>query len=169
MDLQNALDAYKPELAAYFIKYVSNTFERLVAHYGPGLRGVHNSSSARLYRNTIDRFVVNVDPNNHRPNADQMICAERLAKGAVAYADAVVATWKTKIEGKMGLITDAKVRRMGASGTSFIIEGKRGSDMVEIVQNMILNFSGLGTPYNQFPALIYVNGKRVSEKSYKAA
>jgi hypothetical protein len=103
-------------------------------------------------RSTPDGYVIN---------------AEKLANHAKCYADATVEEWLGKINAKLGDLVDAEVKRM--DGVAFLITGSRNDHKVAIEQRMIVNVSARGTPFNQFPARIRVDGKAISEAAYKKA
>ena len=171
--MTNALDtafaAFRPEIEAQYVRHTTRSCERLLEQLGPNLKGVHNdwtwakAFSRRLAcvmtRTGGDRAAgVEVTPVVY------IIDAAKMAVQASNYADAVIAAWRGKINAKIGELSAATVTR--ADGVSFRIAGERDGKQVTIVQQMIVNYRD-HTPYNQFPALIYVDGKKVSEAAYK--
>jgi hypothetical protein len=163
-ELSAAFEAFKPMIAESYARMVSRAFDRMVEQFGPALRGVYNSESAKFYGETVARFTTR---QGNRLSDPVVMDADKLAKGAAAYADAVVMEWAAKVEGKVGELDAAEVKRM--DGIAFLIRGTRGGKKVEIEQQMILKSSPRGTLFNQFPARIYVDGKFTPEAKYKAA
>lgn len=167
--LKAALDAYKPEIAARFDRFIRNTFAAMVEDHGPSLKGAGNSHRwARTLSGTVRPFIRTVLPEGQysgRIGDPYEINEERLKAGAAKYAEQVVESWATKIEAKMGELDSAEVRAMG--NCTFRISGTKLGRNVHIEQNMIVNVSSKGTLFNQFPARIYLEGKAISEAKFK--
>lgn len=163
--LRTALNDFKPQIAADFTRYVERTFARMVERHGPTLAGVYNSNDARAFRTVVAEFIRHAPTTERTARPEKVLDAEALAVGATRYADEVVKAWAGKIARKMGELEDAHVGRMG--DVAFRITGRRGGKDVCIEQQMIFAVSHLGTPYNQFPARLYVNTKFTSEAAYK--
>lgn len=158
-DLTATLVSFKPELVTSYEAMVRSRFERVVAMHGPKLRGVVNCWTwAKVFREFLR-------PSLRLDGGVWSIDESRLALNAERYADAAIEAWRDKITAKMGELENARVVRM--SGVSFQIVGERGGKRVVIEQQMIINVSSQGKPYNQFPARLYVDGKFVSEAAYK--
>ena len=170
LGLRAALEAAKPDVAASYARIVRSTFDRMVADLGPSLKNVGNDWTwARVHRNTValnlGREQIDRPDRPGRPDTRYFIDEERLSRNAAMFADAAVETWEGKIAGKLGELEDAEVRRM--DGARFNITGSRDGRTVRIQQEMIINVSSQGKPFNQFPARIYVDGKFTSEKAYQ--
>lgn len=159
-----AMDAYKPVIAERWVQSMRNLFEDIVAKHGPSLRGLSNCwTYAKVYRNTgLGRFVVSTGEYKNEVNT---LNEERLTAAGMEVAGRVVEEWVGKIAMKMGELEQATAEYV--SGTSFRITGTRGGHDVRIEQQMIINVSRLGTPFNQWPSRIYVDGKAMSEAAYK--
>jgi hypothetical protein len=156
--LADALAAHKPALAQYYTASVERRFANLVQRFGSELRGVYNSDVATLWQ-SIARLA-------KRVNKDQVLDAELVAAAAKEFADATVASWQGKIQSKLGELEEASVSHL--DGYRFQICGLKAGRKVRIEQDMILNFSSKGTPFNQFPARIYVDGKFTPAAKYAA-
>ena len=166
-NLTAALEAYKPNLIEGFSKMVRNVFGRMVEDHGPALKGIYNSERhARMWSVTVSRCAKRVGGDAvARLDTPYEISEEKLLVVAHAYAEAVVESWKNKIEGKMGELEAASVESL--TGGTFLIFGNKGGKEVRIEQTTILKASTKGLLFNQFPARIYVNGKFTSEAAYK--
>ncbi len=157
--LQAALEAHKPALVARYTAMTQSTFSNMVAMHGPALRGISNCwTYARMWSGWISGMT--------RHEGDARILDEaRVAKSAAAYADATIEAWAGKIATKMGEVEGATIHHL--DGAAFRITGTLAGKRVGIDQNMILNVSSKGLPFNQFPARIYVDGKFTSEAAWK--
>ena len=164
-DLTAALDTIRPVLADRYANQVRRAFAVMVEVHGADLRGIHNSwDFARTYRGLVASVLT---WTGHGAHSTCAIDETKLAKVAAAYAEAAVAQWKDKIEGKLGDLTEVNVVRM--AGACFGIKGSRAGRNVWIEQDVIMKSSTKGLLFNQFPARIYVDGKFTSEAKYKAA
>lgn len=159
-NLTAALEAHKPDLEARFVSFTTNRFNRLIEQFGPSLRGIYNSDQCRNW-GAIAGCTVRL---GDRINSEYALDDARLAAAAKSFAEQTVAAWATKIEAKLGDLTDAEVRHL--DGARFRITGTKGDRSVSIEQDMIVNVSPKGTLFNQFPARIYVNGKFTSAAAY---
>ena len=165
-DLQTALEAFRPQIAARYEGFVRGRFAAMLADH-PGLKGVGNSYHyGRTWYHTISQYVdMNWKRIDNQNVSDPKINDADLAQGAAKYAEAVTTAWQAKIEQKLGELENATVQRM--ADVSFTITGTKNGHKVVITQSMIVNVSSKGTMFNQFPALIYVDGKKISEAAYK--
>lgn len=87
-----------------------------------------------------------------------------MKKAAKEYAEAVSNEAMNKINAKLpGLVAQkAKIHF-----PSYTVTGKIGDDVVEITQQSIINRSGLGKLFNQYPARVKLNGRGSSEDAIK--
>lgn len=156
-----ALDAFKPAIAEQYARLVRGTFGRISERFGPTLRGVSSDwTYARAYRSLVSAHV-----STDRASGVVTLDEVKLSNGAARYADAVVIEWAGKIVEKIGALDEAEVRSL--DGARFEIVGTVAGRRVRIEQSMIVNVSPKGTPFNQFPARIYVDGKHTSAAAYK--
>jgi hypothetical protein len=160
MDLNEALAAYKPVLTERYSDLVRSYFARMVKDHGESLKGISGSwTYAKTYRGLVSE-------NLTTENGAKSINGDTLARNAAAYADAAIDGWKDKINAKLGELNEADVARL--NGVAFSISGRDSvGRRIDIEQQMIFKISTLGTPFNQFPARIYVDGKFTSEAAYK--
>jgi hypothetical protein len=172
-NLLKGLGDYAPEIAARFKLNVEYMFGRMVEALGEDLKGVHNSwAYCKQWSETVRPIVKCEYPDNpnaitHSPRDRRIysIDAEKMEKAAAQYAKDTINTWKIKILAKLETLENVEVEHL--TGLTFRIYGTRQGRKIEIQQEMIINCSKNGKLFNQFPALIYVDGKRKSEKKYK--
>lgn len=163
-DLTAALAHLRPELADRYARQVRAAFAGMIKVHGPALNGIYNSwDFARTFRTLVSPVMA----CRHRVCDDVAIDETKLAKAANDYAEAAVAEWLSKIEGKLGNLEDTVVQSFG--GCRYTIYGTRAGKKVAIEQDVIMKSSTKGLLFNQFPARIYVDGKFTSEAKYKAA
>jgi len=167
--LNAALEAIKPELAAQYAGLYRNSFSRMVNALGPELKGVVNSwQFARQYseiRDLIDYVIDPSKPSSQQFNAPKILNEKKVEIKAAQQAHFAVAKWADKINAKLGDLSSVSINRFG--GCQFVIFGNRDGKAVRIEQSVIVKFSSKGLLFNQFPARIYVDGKFTSEAAYK--
>jgi hypothetical protein len=151
-----AFDAYAPVLAADFAAYhihqVSKMIEKGMTSQEAyrANKASHSFAEADGYRLSSKIVAVKTD---------------WLKKCAAEFARLSVEDFVAKLTKKLGSLTDVEVRR--ADGGTFVITGKLGDVNVLVEQNQVFKVSAQGTPFHQWPARIYVNGKFTPEASFK--
>lgn len=156
-ELRAALDDFKPAIATQYADSIRSLYNSMVKDLGPGLKNVGNDWTwARIFNGLVRQYLTG-DRTQLKEDA--------LEAGAVKYAEAAVEAWAGKIEAKMGELDSATVHRM--DGIAFTISGIKHGKEVAIHQEMIVNVSKLGKPFNQFPATITFDGKAISAAAYK--
>lgn len=95
-------------------------------------------------------------------SVNEAVVAKYAARAAAAAFDAMVA----KLTKKVGSLTDIEVSHTSAN-FEFTITGRLGERRVMVYQSRVMNFTTQGKPYHQFPALIYVDGKKTTEANFK--
>ena len=165
LNLTAELETFIPQIAASYEASVIRTYDSMVAKLGPTLRNVSNEwGFARAWTNLVGQYVRR---EGNKMNGATSIDAERLAKGAAAYAAMIVAEWNVKVTAKLECLEDARLLRANVNGASFVITGTRDGKKITIEQIIVHKVSTKGTPFCQFPARIYVDGKFTSEAAYK--
>jgi hypothetical protein len=164
-NLHAAIEAHKPALAASFTSRVESMFGYLVSKFGVRMDGIYNTTSAKVWRETLSPLCSHTRANDLRRSAEYHLNPEKVAKAAAEYANQTTAAWEAKIQAKLGELDSATVHCL--EGVRFRITGTRAGRAVEIQQDMILNVSAKGTVFNQFPARIYIDRKFTSETAYK--
>jgi hypothetical protein len=165
----NALNAQKPALAAMYGRMVEGTYARMVRDLGPTLPGIYNNwTYARLWGNWISRLVIEDFDAARLPRKVRVgfhLDRETIAKEGMRYAEDTIAEFNAKIERKVSGLKNVTVKNINSA--EFVITGTHADGQtVSIVQRHIINVSKLGTPFNQFPARIRIDGKAISEAAY---
>ncbi len=156
-----------PAIAQRYTETVRATYSRLVQQMGgSNMKGIYNRREVFAFR--AIEGCMNISIGSWPENA--MVCTideDKLAAAAARHAEATVTEWAEKIAAKMGELNSATVEAM--DNTSFRVSGTSNGRLVRIEQQMIVNVSSRGILFNQFPALIYVNGKKTPASKYAAA
>lgn len=100
-------------------------------------------------------------------DSNRQLDEARIARRSREQAEALAAQYAAKVEGKAEGMTDVTVSRMDASG-SFVVTGTKADRAVEIRQSVVTKISTKGTWFCQFPALVYIDGRKSTEKALKA-
>jgi hypothetical protein len=158
----------KPQIAADLVDYVERTTARLVAAYtwGGMRKALANAwgADAQAYRNI--RNFWNSDALNG--GANPAIARDYLAKKAAQYADDQVDGFVIKLTRKLGQLTNVEVLVADTGRFECNVRGNLGERRVHVVQDRKLVVNSHGTWFHQWPALIYVDGKRTTEAAFKA-
>ena len=171
MAVSEALEAYKPALVADYQAFVRRQFLVGVERFGPALKGASSQSVSdgekkvkngwrRVYLTYIAPVLVAAVEGESR-SIDEV----RLHAVAAEYADAVAASLREKIMNKAGELDSPVIEHI--SGMAFRISGTKVGKSILIRQSTKLVQNSLGTIFNQFPALIYIDGKFTPEIAYK--
>lgn len=132
----------------------------------------NHPSYARLWSNTMKYLEENRghvwdrDSRSYSPD-DYVLVEEKLSAFCAKWAAAELEDAALKLAAKVADLTEVSVSHVSGNGAWFTVNGKRGADYVRVEQSQIVNVSSRGTIFNQWPSLIYVNGKKVSEAAYK--
>lgn len=166
-DIIIKFDELKPGLAADFTASVTRSVEQLIAKYEGELDSLYSqwSSDANTYRAV--RSFIKYDSNSFRNRRAIGIETEYLAKQAAQYADDQIAAFTSKLVRKLGALDEVEIRGLNVNAFTFDIIGKLGGRRVRVEQNRIINVSPKGNLFHQWPALIYVDGRKTSEKVFK--
>jgi hypothetical protein len=167
--------AFQPaaeKITADFVRYVTNVFNRISQDdvFGPSLncRNAYHRDAAAL--RFIRAFTEEIPGANghlsYRPAAPKRLRAEYLAKCARDYADAQIASFVAKLVKKLEGLDVAEV--INQSGLTFVIKGSLNGHAVLVEQTQVFKVSSKGTPFNQWPARIYVDGKFTPEAKFLA-
>ena len=162
--LDTAFDAYAPVLAAEFVAYHTRVITRLIEKY-EGNFDVWRSftSDGAAYRNS--REFIAYDGGRMSSKAVG-VDANRLQIAGEEYAKFVVVEFISKLVKKLASVTEVEVLWAKGSG-QFTITGKMGERNVTVHQDRVFKISSKGTPFHQWPARIYVDGKFTPEAAFK--
>jgi hypothetical protein len=153
---------YRGALMEQFSRRIRSTFAKVVERYGPTARGVYNDwDYAKVWTETVAPVIVYT-------GRDVSIDEGKLTKFASEWADSEIEDAALKLAGKVANLTDVQLARAMDAAAWFTVTGTHpNGSAVRVEQNQILNVSSQGKVFNQWPALIYVNGKKTSEAAYK--
>lgn len=157
-----AIAEYKPLIINRFKEMNINTLEFLRKRWEHrNWKGIYNDIDVKIF-NSIRNFTTF---NRTKDSTTVIINFEKLEVEAIKYADYTIAEWIVKIKSKVGLLESATIENM--NNCTFKISGNKNDSKVEIIQDMIINYSKYNKPFNQFPARIYINNKAISEAKFK--
>ena len=160
-ELTTALEAHAPRFAEYYREQTTRLFARLTKEYGPALRGIYNSSESYCMA-VINQIT---DRGQSRSVSEPYtLSAGKLEAYADKAAKELVSAWIGKIEQKVGELESPEVCHV--NDYAYMITGIRDGHAVSINQNMIVNVSSRGLLFNQFPARITLDGKKISAAAY---
>ncbi len=149
---------------------VQSQLDRLIHLFGK-TRG-HVSKARRCRRNfgAFKAIAPFLDSQGHRSFTDIQRLDARLdhakvAKAADRFASDTIDAIVAKVLSKVGDLDEAFTLRLQGAG-GFEVFGMVGGSTVLITQKRILNVSSKGKLFNQWPALIYVDGTKVSQKAF---
>ncbi len=159
-ELRSSLESLRPSLEAYFIEHYTNLITRLLGDNG-------RFTSRELYSYDIN-FICSMakDADDTKANGPQVIDLDRIKSYASTYATNLINTYIEKIDSKLGSLESAKVIS-GNQYFEFFVEGIKDGKNVSIKQSMRQNWSANGRPFDQFPALCYIDGKRIKASEFK--
>lgn len=153
---QTAFADFAPVIAADYVGYFTRVINRFIAEG-------KNRDTAYKANREASQFI---EYDGTRFSSKVVgIKQEWLEKQSHAYAKATVEAFVAKLTAKLGALTDVEVKR--ADGATFLITGKLGDRLVSVKQQQVLKFSTHGTPFHQWPARIYVEGKFTPEAEFK--
>jgi hypothetical protein len=161
------LEAEKPAMVQEFITMMQRSFERLREREDwRGLeRGKYGDYARKELQATLSYCTYRY---NHCELADVEFSDEKALKAGEAYAAAIVEEMSYKMGRKLGHLTDVEVTFLRPGANELTLRGRRGEQTVLVAQQRVSHVNQNGTWYQQYPALIYLNGIRVSEAEYKA-
>lgn len=154
-------DVLKPGIKADYINVVRKRFDNVVSAFLGEWYDINKNMPA-----FVRAHAKKVNPNDYGRGAEYMIDEERLEKKAQEYADDQVAAFVRKLSLKLVDLENPELVNVKPHGFEFNIVGTLNGQTVSVVQNIKYTTSKLGTPFVQWPALIYVDGQRVSEKEF---
>ena len=177
-DIRVALEAEKPAIVREFVDYICDYWAGFVAEFGDDGRKYYNSGGHSSWSNegryfnqrrgVIHGFTRRRETTGNYYGVVYLDDAV-VAKEATEYADRIIGKMVAKLESKTGGLSEVEVLSVSPGALEISLRGKRGEDLVKIEQRRIRNTSSLGDRFNQYPSLIYVNGKKTSEAAFKRA
>lgn len=163
--ISKSFDVLVPTIADSYYNTVKSLFDHLHTTYNGNLRGLYNTwgMDGANFRALVAKNI------NHSGSRNDSICTlntDRLAKNAKDYAEDQVARFVIKLEKKLEDLDTVETPNLYGD-LGFNIKGTLGDRHVTVEQRCILKQSSTGKLFNQWPALIWVDGKKLSEKQFK--
>jgi hypothetical protein len=162
----------KPGIAQDYIEQVRFGFENMVKKYESNW-----TKLARMPYGSYDSKRWSFVRNHLRPvsgassygiSEPMEIDEERLTKLANQYAEDQVTAFVEKLALKLVDLDDVTLDHVDPHTFIFKLSGTTNTGkVITVVQNIKYGTSKLGNPYVQWPALIYVDGQRISEATFK--
>lgn len=167
--LQDAFLQEAPAVAARFQEHVKSLHRSLVDRFGPSLEPPLAESLAYQLERTVVRELVGplcrVDPDSPRGADARVLDEGKLEAAARLHATETCLAWHRKAWSKLGELDAATLTRDG--DFEYRVCGLREGHQVTLRQRLILNVSGAGKAFYQFPARLEVDGAAMSEQSYR--
>ena len=163
-----AFDKTKPLIAADYIAHIEKEVSWVIENHADAILNHFKSSKLSSF---IQQRIRQVRPflkmSSDRPDSTVIgTKKEHLEKTATLYADAQVASFTSKLIKKLANLDDCEVSHQSMAGT-FTIKGTIKGKKVVVSQSCVFKISPNGLPFNQWPALIYVDGKFTPETVFK--
>lgn len=159
--IATALAAFTADLATKGATYATALHGRMVQAHGPRLATVgRDFAYAEAFSRTIRPLCTYVD-------GCPVLDADKVAAWAAQWAAAQIADVATKLEAKVPGLEGVSV--VSAFDGWITLTGTRNGHRVRVEQNRITNVSAKGNLYNQWPAHVYVDGRKVAAADFAAA
>ena len=154
-------------MRAEIARLVKRGDHRLTWDSGAELRRTNYAEYTRVHAR-YQNWSGNVVGYREFATHDGVVRADKLAAAAKAYGEKTALSWYWKMATKLGRAPDVQA----VVNPQYIdikvlatVDGHR----VEITQSIVYKVSSRGTPFHQFPALIYVDGKFTTEAAFAKA
>jgi hypothetical protein len=155
----------KPLLVEQYTGYVTRTLEHYMADWEAfSAKGRVQMSYDATWRFVRGFAVMSSDRMSAHPTG---VNTERLNRLAEQNATAQIESFAHKLVQKLGQFGEFEATF--ARGGDFTIKGVVNGHKVVVDQQTIFKISSQGTPFNQFPARIYVDGKFTPAAKYAEA
>ena len=164
---RNAFAPYHARLVEQGTARIRAAYARAVELSGPAVRMLfrYDVPLSHFYNEVVCRCTRR---DGNMINSPVYLDESKLSAFVNEWADAELTDAAEKLAGKVGNLNNVTVDYSSIAAEWFSVTGTRANgDIVCIVQNQTINVSSRGKLFNQWPALIYVNGKKVSEAQYK--
>lgn len=174
MSITDAFATYEANLAASAIARLERILDQAKQMHGPLLDTVYACwTFAKVWSTTLaplcrmEGYVKGEFPWGPPAAGEYVLDQEKAQAWARTWATAQLTAAAAKLSDKIGNLSDVRIDGAPEAGM-FRVRGylPDGSEVC-VDQDRIINVSSKGTLYNQWPARIYLNGKRISEAAYK--
>ena len=168
--LKAAMLKYAPALAAQFAQGWSDSIVNAVGRgdheltwdgYGKLPRGSYERREIEARYDHWHMIVSYYEFATH----DGVIRGDRLADAAKAYGEKTALGWYWKMATKLGKAPDVQAV-INPTYVNIEVNATVDGHRVHIKQDIVYKVSSKGTPFHQFPALIYVDGKFTTEAEF---
>jgi len=160
-ELRSSLETLRPSLEEHYVEYYTDLLTRLL-----GDNGRLDYRDTMYYDANLLYSMTKSEDGSNSFKARRLINVERIESGASRYATNVIETFIAKIDSKLGALESSKLIS-GNRFFEFFVEGVKDGKNVSIKQSMRQNWSANGKPFDQFPALCYIDGKRIKASEFK--
>ena len=167
-NIKTEFNQFIPMLKADYANMINTRFDYFEKDYGPvGTLSGHSPDWIGLdTQRYLRQFASPADGKcTGKPDAPKVRNPARIEKFCQEAAESNVESYVAKLEKKLGDIEDVAI--IDVRDGAFTITGRLGNSKVVVNQTIVMKFSNRGTPYHQFPARIYVDGKFTPEKNFK--
>jgi hypothetical protein len=162
-ELLSSLETLRPSLERHYIEYYTDLVNRLLGEN----KRFDIRETVYYDVNLLHSMTKAIDPEqSHKYGTPKEVNVERIERGASSYATNVITTFIEKIDSKLGALESSKLIS-GNEFFEFFVEGVKDGKNVSIKQSMRQNWSSQGRPFDQFPALCYIDGKRIKASEFK--
>ncbi len=156
--IRELIEAKRAELSGYYEAWARRLWALALEKFGPTLHGYRRDTAYEALTHVVD------SGDTYRGTLPSLN-EKRLAKTLREWTAEALQDLFEKLLAKVGYLDTPAAE--GLDGFAFRLTGTRRGHKVRIEQRMIVNVSSKGRPFNQFPALIYVDGKKTGEAAYK--
>jgi hypothetical protein len=146
---------------------ITNELTAVLAAHAPRIAEYYREQTRRLFaRHALLALINQIADRAQSSSVSEpyTLNEEKLAAYADNAAKELVSAWIGKIEQKVGELESPEVCHV--NDYAYLITGTRCGHAVSINQNMIINVSKRGVMFNQFPARITLDGKKISAAAY---
>lgn len=166
-NIKTEFDQFIPMLKADYVDSINRQFDAFEKEHGPvGTLSRHGCPYAVERQMYLRQFGSFADGKCYgRPDSPYVRNPAKIEKFCQEAAESNVQSYVAKLEKKLGDMEDVAI--IDVRDGSFTITGRLGNSKVVVNQTIVMKFSNRGTPYHQFPARIYVDGKFTPEKNFK--
>lgn len=170
-EIKNALEVMRPNLEKKYNNYLKVNIEACLDELGEGLRHISNHWNWAPIKDVLlancDKFLRDGFQYINRPGAAGYRFSEKKAlRSSRRYSDEIIESYAAKAKSKLGALESAKLE-WSSENYEFVISGVKNGLNVKINQRIKYNISKLGKAFVQFPALCYIDGKKISAAEYK--
>lgn len=174
MSIAEAFAAYKDNLTASALARLERLLDRAKQLHGPHLNTIYSCRTFGMVWSKTLAPLCRLEGATRAPytwsppiGGEYALVPDRAAAWARTWATNQLTAAAAKLTAKIGNLSDVRIEGAPEDGMFRVRGYLPNGDEVCVDQDRIINVSSRGTLYNQWPARIYLNGKRISEAAYK--